>query len=106
MLGIANQCPSVFGFHNISASVIELYLVGSEVPYIKCASLLLTDKQTKFGHTACVCVCVCYVSARMCECRRESETDRCVCSLSSCSDSMVVSLEEGHRSILIDDSPL
>lgn len=36
VLRIANQCPVVFGFQNISASVIELYLVGSEVPYIKC----------------------------------------------------------------------
>lgn len=33
---IANQCPAVDGFQGISATVIELCLVASEVPYIKC----------------------------------------------------------------------
>lgn len=58
VLRIANQCPVVFGFQKISASVMELYLVGSEVPYIKCASLLCTEKQTKLWYTAAVCTCL------------------------------------------------
>lgn len=43
VLRIANRCPVVFGFQKISASVMELYLVGSEVPYIKCAVHEQTD---------------------------------------------------------------
>lgn len=58
VLRIANQCPVAFGFQSISARVIELYLVGSEVPYIK---------------RACICVC-----------RGERETDRQVCTQSVC----------------------
>lgn len=59
VLRIANQCPVLFGFQSMSASVIELYLVGSEVQYIKCASLPCTAKHTKFGHTAGVSMLVC-----------------------------------------------
>lgn len=59
VLRIANQCPVLFGFQTISASVIELCLVGSEVQYIKCASLPCTAKHTKLGHTG-------GVSMRMC----------------------------------------
>lgn len=79
VLRIANRCPVLFGFQNISASVMELYLVGSEVPYINCASLPCTSKQTKLGYRAYVCMCLhAFVLGR------ERETDRQVCIQSVC----------------------
>lgn len=60
-----------------SAGVIELYLVGSEVPYIKDVCLSCT----KLGHTFEVCLSV---HASVCVAgEKEKQTDRCGYSLSA-----------------------
>lgn len=48
VLRIANQCPAVFGFQNVSATVMELYLEGYEMLFIKCvcACERQRDRQT------------------------------------------------------------
>lgn len=62
VLRIANQCPVVFGFQNISACVIELYLVGSEVLYIKSVFVVHCDcVYREERDSVCVCARVCTV---------------------------------------------
>jgi len=63
-LRIANRCPGMFGFQVISASVIELYLVGSEELHFTCECLLCTARHRKLGYTFGVCIRAWLVSVR------------------------------------------
>lgn len=72
VLRIANQCPVMFGFQNVGASVIELYLVGSEVLYIKRVFVVHSQAHKVGADRFCACVCM-HACPCMCLCRRDRQ---------------------------------